>query len=70
MKSTLENDNSQAEANRIEKELKEQTEPVNKNIQILERIQAHLETAIIENTDLQEAKENIKTFAPELYTEL
>jgi hypothetical protein len=70
LKSTLENDNSQAEANRIEKELKEQTEPVNKNIQILERIQAHLETAIIENTDLQEAKENIKTFAPELYTEL
>jgi cation transport regulator ChaC len=61
---------AQIQAHRVEKELNEQIEPISKEIQYIQSIKSYLNTASIENTDINEVKENIKNFSPELYTSL
>jgi len=71
LNSSLDNDQQvQAEAEKITTTAKEQLEPLTNTLKQLEAIKNYLEQALNQNTDIKEVKENVKIFSPELYAKL
>lgn len=71
MKSTLSNDEVvQKEADNIASEANKELEPINSILENLHAIKKYLESVNLPNADISEIKENIKTYSPEIYSQL
>jgi hypothetical protein len=70
LNSKLQNQEQKVRFSQIESELKKEIQPLNEKLNSISKILDYLENAILNNLDLSEVKQEIKSKNEDLYSEL